>query len=264
MNQGNEKKSISPTQINMFSRCGEQYRRRYIEKEVIPPSIAILKGTSTHKGAQFNFEQKINSHVDLKSKDVIDLAVSTFENTVKNEGVFLNEDQESIGKNKVIGEAKDSTALLTDLLMKEIAPKYQPIEVEKESKIELENASHDLKGVIDLKTDKEQIVDFKTSSKSWNQERLDRDMQYTFYAMIEKSKKGNVKPMILENLVDLKKPKVNTLETTRNLDDFKNMINRINRITEAINKGVFVPASSDSFICTEKFCGYFNVCKVRG
>ena len=48
MKKPDEKPYLSPSQMGMYCRCGEQYRRRYIEKEIIPPGFALIKGGSVH------------------------------------------------------------------------------------------------------------------------------------------------------------------------------------------------------------------------
>ena len=54
-----EKPYISPSQLNTFENCGEAYKRRYLDKEIIPPVVAALRGTGVHRGAEMNFVQKI-------------------------------------------------------------------------------------------------------------------------------------------------------------------------------------------------------------
>jgi hypothetical protein len=37
----NDKPALSISQLDMLSRCGEQYRRRYIEHERLAPGVAL-------------------------------------------------------------------------------------------------------------------------------------------------------------------------------------------------------------------------------
>jgi hypothetical protein len=48
----------------MFQRCGEQYRRRYLENEIIPPGISARIGSGVHKAAEINFRAKIQTGED--------------------------------------------------------------------------------------------------------------------------------------------------------------------------------------------------------
>ena len=155
----NDKPYISPSQIFTYSKCGEIYRRRYIEKEVIPPGIAQTKGLSVHKGAEFNFKPKIQTKKDKPVGDVVDFSVAAFEGQVENEGLSLNSEEEGRGKKIVVGEAKDKTAKMASVLMTHVAPRYQPVTVEEPVVVPLETSTHDLKGIIDLEVEDGSIVD---------------------------------------------------------------------------------------------------------
>lgn len=259
--EGSKKPYISPSQISSYTRCGEAYRRRYLQGERIPPSIAITRGISVHKGAEKNFKQKIESRQDLPVGDTVDLAVSTFEGIVRNEGVILTPDEESVGRDKIVSEAKDSTAKTAELLAKDVMPSYQPVEVETPVEINLDSSSHNLRGIVDLTVEGDGIVDLKTSGKSWTQERADRDGQFTFYSMLHRSKTGKDPEFInIENLVATKKPKRILIRTTRSMDDYEPMINRMNRVIDGINKGVFSPPMEGSWWCGPVYCGYWSTC----
>lgn len=257
-----KKKIISPTQISLYQKCGEAYRRRYLKNEIIPPKIAQIKGTSIHKSAEHNFRNKIDSYADLKKTELQDIAVSTLEETIKHEGIYLTREEEDKGKLIVIGEAKDVVARLAETFHGEVAPLYQPIAVEDEQVIELPSSTHDLKGILDMEDNKNNIVDLKTSSKSWSQDRADKNDQFTFYSMLKRAKTGrNPNSIIVENLVEQKKGiKRNKLTTSRDMVDYQILINRINSVLEGINKNVFLPAPRDSWYCNSQWCGYSSTC----
>lgn len=51
-------KYLSVSQLDTFTRCGEQFRRRFMEGECIPPGIAARIGSGVHK-AWGNLQGKI-------------------------------------------------------------------------------------------------------------------------------------------------------------------------------------------------------------
>jgi len=258
----NKKPIISPSQVSSYTRCGEAYRRRYIEKEITPPGGALARGSSIHKGAELNFAQKISSRTDLPRQDVVDCAVSTYEEIVKHEGVYLDPEEEARGKDIVVAETKDSTARLAGVLMDEVVGKHQPALVEEKIELNLESSTHNLVGIIDMKTEAGNIVDLKTSKKTWSPDKVASDAQFTFYAMLDQAKTGKPpKPIIVENIVDLKKPKSVSFITERGMDDFKPLIQRINAVIDGIAKGNFAPAPADSWACSPKYCGYWQTCR---
>ena len=266
MSQTDQKPYISPSQVFMYTRCGEAYRRRYIEKHKIPPGIAMTKGISVHKGAEFNFKAKIQSKKDKPVGDIVDVAVSAFEGQVANEGLSLNAEEESIGKKMVVGKAKDSTAKMASVLMTGVAHKYQPVTVEEMVTVPLETSSHNLRGVIDLEVEGGALVDLKTSAKSWSQDRVDKSIQLPFYGMMKRALTGSdPSKVIVENIIDGSKTSVKTFERVVGMDDYLPIIRRLNRVLEGINAKIYTPAKDDAWWCSAAYCGYFNSCEfVRG
>ena len=69
--------------------CPERYRRRYVNQEIVPPGISLIRGTSVHKGAEHNHRQKIKSHIDLKKKEILEIVDAEFDNRKNKEGFML-------------------------------------------------------------------------------------------------------------------------------------------------------------------------------
>lgn len=257
-----KKRYISASQLQMYERCGEQYYRRYILKEIIPPGIALLKGSGVHGGARVNFRQKIESKQDLPPKDIVEIAVTEFERTFNERGVLLTAEEESVGLKNVLGETKDSVVRLSDLYAQEIAPAYQPVFVEESYRVVIENSPYDLLAVMDLADENESVVDLKTAGKSKTQKEVDTSEQLTFYSLVYKAKTKKLpKKVVLETMVDTKVPKRQSLVSERNDQDLKVLVERVNTMIHGLAKGVFVPAQPTAWICSPTYCGYFPTCR---
>lgn len=256
-----EKPHISPSSINTYTKCPEQWRRRYVLRDRIPPKLAMVKGTALHKGAEFNYKQKINTRADLPVKDVKDFSAAAFDEAIKDDGILLGKEEASMGKDKAIGEAKDGAIALAELYTKESAPHYQPLEVEAKVLIVLPSSTHNLLSIADLVTEDDGIIEYKTGKK-WSQDRADTEPQLTFQAMTFKALyKKDPKKIVVENMVtSTKTPYRNSIETTRTEEDYTAMVNRINAVLEGINKGVYPPANPSGWWCSEAWCGYWNTC----
>lgn len=255
-----KKPYISPSQINLYTKCGEAWRRRYIKKEIVPPGVAMVKGTSVHKGAELNFKQKIETRQDLKLKEVVDYSVASFETTIMTDGLLLNQEETLIGRSKVVGSAKDETAKLSKLYIEESAPLYQPKHVEVTARIPLPSSSHDLLSIADVITEHDEVIEYKTG-KRWSQEKADNEPQLTFQAVTFRALTGrDPKRIRVENLVNNIKPVRNPVDTTRNADDYQALINRINAVLDGINKNVFAPANPGGWWCAKNWCGYWSTC----
>jgi hypothetical protein len=224
----------------------------YPEKMKMPPGIALLTGGATHKGAEVNFLQKIETHADLPEKDIVEAAVEELKLQFKGE-VHLDDFEKKIGKRKVKARTIDKVAALASLHAREQAPDYQPVAVEKKFHAAL-NDEWDIVGYADVITE-DMIADFKTAGKSKRQSDADMSEQLTTYYACEP--KANLR---LDVLVKTKTPKRQILDTTRTPADVRRLELRYAAMIASVETGVFVPCDPSSWKCTRRFCGYVNIC----
>jgi len=244
----------------MYTKCGEQYRRRYLNKERIPPGIAAAKGGAAHKAAEVNFVQKIETHADLPVTQAQEAAAAAFEDSVRS-GISLTAEEESAGSGKVLGEAKDRAVALTGVFMVHAAPHHQPVLVEQTQRVILKDASHDLVVKLDLVNDIEEVVDHKFTGKTMAFDDLARSTQMKLYALAYHALTGKAaSKLVVENIVDLKTPKHNPLEMAVTPDLYEVAVARVNAMLAGLKAGVFLPAPEGAWWCAEKWCGYFNTC----
>lgn len=254
------KPHISNTQLSLYFNCAEAYRRRYVEGEKIPPGIALLVGTGTHKGAEHNFRQKIESRSDLPKSDIVEAAVAGFEAETAG-GFVLSDEEESRGHKVVIGEAKDLVATLAEVHAEQQAPEYQPVAVEHPYTIEFPGASHDLLTITDLIDDRSRVTDLKTAARRKPQTEVDTSVQLTIYAAAYQLQFGHPPALVqLDTLVKTKKPGRQLLSSTRGPADFQTLLNRINVMLSGVHAGIFPPAPVGHWMCSARWCGYFQSC----
>lgn len=250
----------SVSQLNSYMRCGEAFRRRYIDGEIIPPGIAILQGKGIDGAANVNFAQKIVSHEDLSVEEIKEAAAEAFDQQASGE-YLLSSEEVSEGPAKVLGRAKDQTVAMAEVFAQQIAPEYQPISVQREFRIVMPNSTHDLLGFIDLEDDEHRVVDNKTANKRKSQEEADSSLQLTMYAAAHRIWTGvDPREVRLEVLVKNRQIVRQTLSSTRNTSDYQALINRFNAVQAAIKSGNFPPATPDAWWCAKKWCGYHATC----
>ena len=263
MNEKDKKPHISASQLGMMGRCPEQYRRRYLENEIIPPGISMARGVGVHQGAKVNFKQKKDSHEDLPEQDIIDASVAGYEAILKR-GIQLTEDEESRGYDAVVGETKDTVVGLAHLFAGEVAPQYQPVYVEERHRIVVPNATHDLVAIMDLADEFGRVVDLKTSGKSKSQRDVDGSEQLSFYALVFKALTGDLPSEVrLEVLVETPKTHKRSRQTlvgARTSGDLIALVNRINAMLKALEAGVFMPRT-EGWWCDSRWCGYWRSCR---
>lgn len=234
-----------------------------MEGQRIPPGIALLKGTAVHVGAEHNYRQKIESKEDLPTTEIIDRAVAALDDRMNAEGLLLSPEEESRGKSIVVGEAKDSTANMAEVLAEEVAPTVQPILVEEKQRILLPDATHDLLGIMDVVDNDEHIRDIKTTGKTKSQADWDSSVQFSFYAILYRAKFGKeAKGIVVDQIVDFKKgPEYRPAFTTRVRADYDALLHRINATLKGIAAGIFTPATPGAWWCSPRFCGFYQTCR---
>jgi hypothetical protein len=204
--------AITQSMLGMFLRCPHQFERRYLRGKIIPPGIAALRGSATHKAAQINHEQKLHTQEDLPLGDLRDAARDHYVRLIKEEGVFIPKDQIS-EKDTLLVKGLDATIRLTALYRESLAPAIQPILVEEKMTMEV-GLDLPLQGTIDVFTADHRLPDLKTAEKSKGPKDEDHSLQLTFYAGLVAHQTGKWPQKVsLEILVNNKEPKLQNLPT---------------------------------------------------
>jgi hypothetical protein len=249
----------SNAQFELFTKCGEAYRRRYIEGDKIPPRVAMIKGSAFDGGVTGNYRQKIETHRDLPVSQIKELAVATFEKEVAG-GYTLSEEEQSQGGGIVLGEAKDAAVAMAEFFGNVMARDYQPVAVQERVTIDL--PSSPLMAVLDLATDKDEVVDFKTTGRRKSADEADRSVQLSVYDAAFRARYRRPAQRLALDIVVAGKKQISrqVLETRRDERDMQILANRVNSIEKSIKAGNFPPASPLAWWCSDKWCGYYRTC----
>jgi hypothetical protein len=258
-----KKPHMSISQLNMLSRCGEQYRRRYVLGEKIPPGIALIVGSAVDKAVTLNLQNKMAGHGLLAVDEVADAAAESFEERWNQEEVALCDEELKLGIKQAKGQAHDRSVRLAKLHAQEMAPLIQPTHLQRKVMVELTGYPYDLLGFIDIQEGTKAIRDTKTSGKTPPKDVADRDDQLTIYAMMTSVVDGVIpEKLSLDYLIDLKTAPVSKpFITTRTEEDFEPILRRIEAASLALEKGVFIPARESDWWCSERWCGFHSDCK---
>lgn len=248
--------------ILTYVKCGERYRRRYIENEIRPPGVRLHRGSGVHAGAKSNFRQKVESHEDMKAQDIVDISVAAFDDRVKAEGVTLSPDEKSRGQGIIVGEERDRVDRLSRLQAEDFAPIIQPVSVEQTIEADFPSKGFKLHGTLDLKDTRQVVVDIKSSVRKRSKGDQHKDFQLTMYSALDftlhKKMPAGAELVVL---VDKKSgAEVQVLPTTRTAQDFEAWFRYIETVHNGIRKGVFPPADKSNWWCSPKWCGYWFDC----
>ena len=255
-----EKPHLSISALNMLSRCGEQYRRRYVEGDKVPPGIAALVGRGVDHSVNGNLNNKIETGELLPAEAVRDSARDAVIRGWEAGEVLLNDD-EAANPAAAKGAAVDKAIRLSGLHASDLAPALEPTVVQRKWTLELEGFPFDLLGYTDVEEGTKSVRDTKTSGRTPAADAADTSNQLTMYALAKRQIDGQAPArVVLDYLVDTKQPKTVSLESTRADEDFRVMLNRIEVAAAAIEKQVFIPANQDDWICSRRWCGYYDSC----
>jgi len=264
----------SPSQIGSYLRCGEAWRRIYLEHERPPPFISMLTGTGMHKGAQVNFEQKIESHVDLPVPQIVDAAVAGFDAAVAKDGVTLTDKEKPAGQEMAVGAARDNVAKLAAAFAIMQAPDYQPIAVEQRVRIPVPRSTHDLLGVMDFVgtvrgVTGQRVRDWKTGKRKKSAVDAAESTQLTFYAAAHQVHYGAPPADVGLDVLIIKSKGIERQELVEQRDekDFQALAATLNTMERGIKAGIFLPAVPDAYWCRScvfrPTCPYVNNARVE-
>ncbi len=90
-----KKKHLSISQLNMLSFCGEQYCRRYVLQEKIPPGISLLVGISVDDSVNANLGNKIATQELLPLEQVKNIARDTLNHEWDKGEIALDENEKA-------------------------------------------------------------------------------------------------------------------------------------------------------------------------
>lgn len=255
---------LSHSQISMLHKCGEQYRRRYIDGERVPPGVAQIRGRSVHRANERNLVAKVETGALLSLDEVQAAARDAVVGELQGEFV-LDGDYAELGLERAKGFVQDEVVELATLHATEIAPKLEPKAIEVRIELPPSNALPvKLVGVLDLVDEHTGVRDTKTAQKSPGADDADLSDQLTAYDLLHRAYyREPPKGLGLDVLVRTPKKgdvKVVSLSTTRSVADLGVYVRRAQAAVRMIEAEIFLPAAQDSWACSAKWCGYSATC----
>lgn len=272
---------VSHSQIECYMRCSMQYYWRYICAKETPPSIAMAMGSSTHKAVECTHHHL----VDYQSPAPLEQVVASFSDAFDLN--TLGVEKTAWEKEKILpGALKDAGIRLVSIYNEKFAPNVRP-HVDQdgvrgiEKKFNTIVAGIPFVGYIDLidtqatavMSEAEQqalvqkgqevpqafrtaIVDFKTKTKSLSEEDVKGSFQLTVYSYVQ-----GIPLVRYDQFLRQKQLQIKQLYGIRYPADYRWMETIITRVVQGISAGIFYPCDPTSWVCTPKWCGYYDICR---
>lgn len=249
---------INQTMLNMASRCAEQFRRRFLDGEIIPPAVAAVRGTAVHRGAQANHHHIKETGEPLPKCDIVDATATAYMQAVQ-DGVSMTR-EEAQDKAAVLGKAKDEAVALAGLYSDKVSPLiHKPRLVEERIELDV-GLDVPLFGTIDLLHDKSRILDLKTASRRKSEDFGVGNLQAAQYTMLARSVINEQPSFEFKFLVANKTPVEQTIQAVVQETDELALMARAKALLAMINRGIFPPANPEDWYCSADWCGYHSTC----
>jgi hypothetical protein len=256
---------LHPTSMELLSKCGIAFERRYLNNERSPHSARSAIGTAVDRSVGSNLTEKKNTAHLLPLEAVKDIArdalVRVWDGADGEPVRVTEEDQEDALSNR--DKAIDASVDLAGFHHDEVAPLIEPVHIARKWVLDIEGLDLQLAGEIDIQTPNA-IRDTKTSGKSPVKTLAHESMQLTAYAMAANVVDGIIpSELVLDYVVRTAKRqdlKYVPLTTIRTAEHFGPLLARIQKMAEIIQTGQFTPAPPSAWYCSSRYCSFWNTC----
>jgi hypothetical protein len=182
---------------------------------------------------------------------------------VLKDGVFISKEEQK-PKDQLLNDGLNRALRLTNLYGEAVAPQIQPVEVEREFRLDV-GLELPIAGRIDMEEGGHIVNDLKTAGKSWSNGQIEKEIQPVFYSLAHKLEFGGVPEFRYHVLVDLKRASKHQLQVLKpTINHFDALAVKLELFCKALKAGVFLPANPASWWCAPKWCGFYQSCKYVG
>lgn len=251
------KPHLSATQQNMLARCPKQYEFRYVHRLKMPPSGAQVQGRAFHAAAQFNYEQKRESHQDLPAAQMTEYFAANLDDALRAEEVALDR-----AGGQTAATLKQEGVKIVEAHREVIAPRVQPDLIEERITIPLGDAfPYDLQVVMDVVDTDGVVRDNKSLSRKPSADEMAKDIQLSTYALAYRLLRRRPEAGLVFDAVLKHKngPTAEVIATSRTTVDLKRHLEDIGDAQRQIQAGIF-PRRPNGWWCSPRFCGYWSRC----
>lgn len=252
-NESNEPKipEYHQSAINLFLKCPRQYMYRYEMNIQTPPKSALIVGRANDDSFSHNMEQKIESKVDLKTSDVLDVYNDSFEKN--SPGTNWGDDD--------IGKIKDKGYLMAKVVHEKCSPTIQPTKVQSKFRIVLDEGFA-VGGTLDIEDADDYVRDLKTSKTNYQDDAIMKNLQPIMYDFAFEQQRGKkAKGFIYDVITKHKEPRYQKMVGTISSHQRGWMWEIIRTMHSQVKAGNFQYASENGWWCSEGWCGYWHLCK---
>jgi len=258
---------LSVSQVGLYQKCGERYRRRYVENQRTPPSSNLGHGRLIHKAVETLLQYKIDNEQRVPPADLGNDAISDHLQEMSQDIEIWDPKVPDIETFEET--ARELVGLYEESRLPEVLPRAVELKLKRVLRgripfvgytdlIEMSLMDVDfqpMKSLDDLKST-DSVRDLKATGRKYGAQRVKNSLQLSMYAEIT-----GLENVGYDLLVQKKKSEFAKQDAFRSKREKEHAVDVVEDVAKSISAGVFMRADPESWMCTEKWCPYFSECR---
>lgn len=249
---------LSYSSISAYRTCGKAWKYRYLDKIPTPSSPVLVIGSVVHDTVEEII--RCNS-LGIEEPDAAEFAAQALTERLERENMNNNTPELETAKNEALRVVTAPSILSEIRNIKAKVDNAGPM-IERKVTLEVPEVDVPIVGYIDIILSDGTPADFKTSSKSWTQQKAESELQPVFY-LAAMGQCGIPVSWNFRHLVMVKtlKPKFQILEHRHEPAELFRLFRDIQNVWESMTTGIFLPAAPGSWKCNPRYCEYWAICQ---
>ncbi len=256
---------LSVSSVNLFLKCPQRWKYRYIDGLYEPTSPAALLGGATGAAEGQHYGSIVDGGPGLSTREVLDAYSDEFD---------LRKEREEVDwEGEKPGRVKDQGARVLPLYHHHVAPTVKPIAVEREFVIRPPHVDWTIKGYIDVE-ETDRIPDLKSRSTTKGPvtgPEAAADLQATTYLFARRAEDNPAREFVFHSLVRNSKPTprhVTVTPTTRTDEQLDQLLEVMYGVAAEIQwrmeRDVWRGPPAAAWWCGQSWCGFWERCPLGG
>lgn len=243
---------LSYSSITAYLDCPENWQRKYIAKEPTKSSPALVFGSAFHGTVE---ELAANPQ-----GDVLSIWKEAWNKALTGQEIFWGADSPEETFNDGV-RMFSNPALLAEIAKIKPGSDEHGLKIERKVELNVPGVPVPIIGYIDIILDDGTPADFKTSARSWTDDKAQESLQSLFYLAALNQAGVDVNWKFKHIIfVKTKEPKVQVLEHSHKVGELFFLFELIKRVWTGIEKEVF-PMNPSTWKCNEKYCDFYANCR---
>lgn len=241
--------SLSPSMVKTYNVCGRKFLYQYGFKLPYLPNFKMACGSAIHLAAKENYFQKISTGKDLH----VGLLTDLFAEDLEYRDVDWSEQS--------LDKTKDEGVKTLRAYMQKIAPNVRPAHVEHAWTMKIKGRDWVISGMTDLITDKDMVIELKTTGRKVSKSKPDHRFQAGTYVAAWRQQTGLE---IVQARIDYAirgREDMLSFPAVFGDSNTKHILTTFDQVAKGIQADVWIPNRTGSYLCSRKYCSFWNECE---